>query len=164
MRTFIREWLHLDKVATIDKSDPRFAELRQPLLDEANDFIDEVTLNDDGTLAKLLTAGYTVVGPPLAVFYGVSTAANGRASLAGTARVGLLQQGGRSCSQFCREHLLLQSSDGAVFLDRITCLPSPPPSLSGIVVKQPKPDPRSTTRELFAAHSADPCASGVTRA
>ncbi len=47
-----------------------------------------------------------------------------------------------------------------MFLDRITCLPSPPPSLSGVVVKQPKPDPRSTTRELFAAHSADPLCIG----
>jgi uncharacterized protein DUF1592/uncharacterized protein DUF1588/uncharacterized protein DUF1595/uncharacterized protein DUF1587 len=154
VRTFIREWLHLDKVATIDKSDPRFAELRQPLLDEANAFIDEVTLHDEGTLAKLLTAGYTVVGPQLEAFYGISMGANGRASLAGTARVGLLQQGAFLAANSAA-NLSSPVKRGAVFLDRITCTPSLPPSLSGVVVKQPKPDPNSTTRQLFAAHSAD---------
>lgn len=155
VRTFIREWLHLDKVATIDKSDPRFAELRQPLLDESNDFIDEVMLNDDGTLAKLLTAGYTVVKPPLAAFYGVSSAANGRASLAGTGRVGLLQQGAFLAANSAA-NISSPVKRGAVFLDRVTCLPSPPPTLSGIVIKPPAPDPNSTTRELFAAHVTDP--------
>ena len=154
VRTFIREWLHLDKLATIDKSDPRFAELRQPLLDEANDFIDEVTLRDDGTLAKLLTAGYTVVSPPLAAFYGVSTGADGRASLTSTARVGLLQQGAFLAANSAA-NLSSPVKRGQVFLDRVTCFPAPPPALSGVVIKQPKPDPHSTTRELFAAHSSD---------
>ncbi|HEY0463511.1 MAG TPA: DUF1592 domain-containing protein [Polyangiaceae bacterium] len=159
VRTFIREWLHLDKVATMDKSDPRFAELRQPLLDEANDFIDEVMLNDDGTLAKLLTAGYTVVEPPLAAFYGVSTGADRRASLAGTPRVGLLQQGAFLAANSAA-NLSSPVKRGAVFLDRVTCAPVPPPSFSGIVVKQPKPDPHSTTRELFDAHATDPLCTG----
>jgi len=154
VRSFIREWLHLDKVATIDKSDPRFSELRQPLLDEANDFIDEVTLHDDGTLATLLTAGYTVVGPELAAFYGISTGGDGRASLACSERVGLLQQGAFLAANSAA-NLSSPIKRGAVFLDRITCLPSPPPSLSGVVVQQPSPDPSSTTRELFAAHAAD---------
>lgn len=155
VRTFIREWLHLDKVATIDKSDPRFAELRQPLLDEVNDFIDEVMLNDDGSLAKLLTAGYTVVAPALAEFYGISTGADGRASLAGTGRVGLLQQGAFLAANSAA-NISSPVKRGAVFLDRITCAPSLPPAFSGVVIKQPTPDPSSTTRQLFAAHAAAP--------
>jgi hypothetical protein len=154
VRTFIREWLHLDKLATMDKSDPRFAELRQPLLDEANAFIDEVTLKDDGTLSKLLTAGYTVVGPPLEVFYGITTGANGRASLAGTPRVGLLQQGAFLAANSAA-NISSPIERGAVFLDRVTCVPSLPPSLSGVALKQPELDPSATTRERFDAHSAD---------
>lgn len=155
VRTFIREWLHLDKLATIDKIDPRFDALRQPLLDEANAFIDEVTLRDDGSLAKLLTAGYTVVGPELEAFYGVSTGADGRASLAGTARVGLLQQGAFLAAN-SSANISSPIKRGVVFLDRVTCTPSLPPAFSGIVVKQPPPDPNSTTRELFAAHASAP--------
>jgi hypothetical protein len=159
VRTFIREWLHLDKVATMDKSDPRFAELRQPMLDEVNDFIDEVTLNDDGTLGKLLTAGYTVVEPPLAAFYGVSTGADGRASLAGTARVGLLQQGAFLAANSAA-NISSPIKRGAVFLDRVTCNPALPPSFTDFVVKQPDPDPNSTTRELFDAHATNPLCKG----
>ncbi|HYP86603.1 MAG TPA: DUF1592 domain-containing protein [Polyangiaceae bacterium] len=159
VRTFIREWLHLDKVATIDKSDPRFTELRQPLLDEANDFIDEVMLNDDGSLAKLLTAGYTVVEPPLAAFYGITTGASGRASLAGTPRVGILQQGAFLAANSAA-NLSSPVKRGAVFLDRVTCVPSLPPAFAATAVKQPKPDPSATTRELFAAHSASPQCAG----
>lgn len=155
VRTFIREWLHLDKVATIDKSDPRFAELRQPLLDEADDFVDEIMLNDDGSLGKLLTAGYTVVGPSLAAFYGISTGADGRASLAGTGRVGLLQQGAFLAANSAA-NISSPIKRGAVFLDRVTCVPSLPPAFSGVVIKQPTPDPNSTTRQLFAAHVAAP--------
>jgi hypothetical protein len=155
VRTFIREWLHLDKVATIDKSDPRFAELRQPLLDEANDFVDEVMLNDDGTLAKLLTAKYTVVKPPLDAFYGVSPGSNGRASLTGTGRVGILQQGAFLAANSAA-NISSPIRRGAVFLDRVTCVPSLPPSFSGVVIKQPTPDPNATTRELFASHAAAP--------
>ena len=159
VRTFIREWLHLDKVATIDKSDPRFAELRQPLLDEANDFIDEVTLNDDGTIGKLLTAGYTVVGPELAAFYGVSTGANGRASLAGTDRVGLLQQGAFLAANSAA-NISSPLKRGGVFLDRVTCNPALPPALTDFAVKQPEPDPNSTTREQFEAHVTNPLCKG----
>lgn len=155
VRTFIREWLHLDKVATMDKSDPRFAALRKPLLQEVDDFVDEVTLNDDGSLAKLLTAGYTVVGPALEEFYGVSTSADGRASLNGTGRIGLLQQGAFLAANSAA-NLSSPIKRGAVLLDRVTCTPSLPPSFSGVVVKQPTPDPNATTRELFAAHASAP--------
>jgi len=155
VRSFIHEWLHLDKVASIDKSDPRFAELRQPMLAEVDAFIDEVMLNDDGSLAKLLTAGYTVVDPSLAAFYGISTGADGRASLAGTSRVGLLQQGAFLAANSAA-NISSPFERGAVVLDRVTCVPSLPPSLAGTVIKQPAPDPNSTTRELFEAHVTNP--------
>jgi hypothetical protein len=155
VRTFVREWLHLDKVATIDKSDPRFTDLRQPILDETNDFVDEVMLRDDGTLGKLLTAGYTVVEPSLADFYGISSGADGRASLAGTGRVGILQQAAFLAANSAA-NVSSPVKRGAAFLDRVTCVPSLPPAFSGIVVKQPAPDPNSTTRELIAAHASAP--------
>jgi hypothetical protein len=125
------------------------------MLDEANSFIDEVTLRDDGTLAKLLTAGYTVVGPELAAFYGVETGPDGRASLAGTGRLGILQQGAFLAANSAA-NLSSPIQRAAVLLDRVTCVPSLPPSFSGIVVKQPAPDPNSSTRERFAAHAKDP--------
>ncbi|HET7538261.1 MAG TPA: DUF1592 domain-containing protein [Polyangiaceae bacterium] len=159
VRAFIREWLHLDKLSTIDKSDPRFASLRQSVLDETNDFVDEVMLNDDGSLGRLLTAGYTVVGPELAAFYGVSPDANGRASLAGTGRVGLLQQAAFLAANSAA-NVSSPVKRGAVFFDRLTCTPIPLPSLSVGVIKQPPPDPKSTTRELFAVHATDSRCSG----
>jgi len=155
VRAFIRQWLHLDKVATIDKSDPRFAQLRGPLLDEANAFIDEVTLRDDGTLSKLLTAGYTVVGPELEQFYGITTGPDGRASLAGTGRVGILQQGAFLAANSAA-NISSPIERAVALLDRVTCVPPLPPSFLDVVVKQPEPDPDATTRELFAAHAADP--------
>lgn len=155
VRNFISEWLHLGRVATIDKSDPRFADLREPMLREASDFIDEVMLRDDGTLGTLLAAGYTVVGPELEAFYGITTGLDGRASLDGTGRVGILQQGA-FLTATSANNVSSPVVRGKEVLDRLACSPPLPPSFLNVVIEQPQPAPDATTRELFSAHASDP--------
>jgi hypothetical protein len=159
VRRFVEEWLGLDHLQDTGKDQtayPRFEELRPLMAAETAAFIETVAFDDDGTVARLLSADYTVVDPRLASFYGVNgAAAPARTPWGATARRGLLMQAG-FLSVFGHAGESAPVRRGAVILKKLLCVPLPTPSELKLKVVPPMPDPGLTTRERFAIHSKDP--------
>lgn len=156
IQRFVKQWLKIDRVATLDKADERFGSLRAPLEAETDALIADVAFNGDGRLSTMLTAGYTFIGPELEDFYGITADATGRADLTGTARLGLLQHGSflAANSQPDQSGPVLR---GVAVLRKIACVRLPSPAESDDpevqMVMPPPPDPSLSTRERFAQHS-----------
>jgi hypothetical protein len=163
LERFVAEWLGLDQLDSTGK-DPGlygvFDDLR-PLFDaETGAFLKEAIGHDQGTLATLLNADYTVLRPELRWFYNLPAAdTETRASLAGTPRRGLLTQG-RFLAVYAHPAETAPVRRGAAVLRRILCVDLPPPVLSGVVVTAPRPDPARTTRARFEQHVRDPLCAG----
>jgi hypothetical protein len=125
---------------------------------EADAFVAQVIWNEDGRLATLLTAPFSMLNARLAAFYGVteSVPATGLRKVAFRPgqRAGLFTLGALQATlakdndtdavargRFLREVLLCQT------------LPEPPANLN---IVPPPPDGQRTMRERLARHSADP--------
>lgn len=153
LATMVVEWFTADWVLNAAKDNiPEFNDRRSQLLDESRNFIRTVIDSHAGDVRTLLTGDFTVVSPDVAGYYGLS--GSGQVSLVGTPRVGIITQaaflGGHSSPT--------QSSPvkrGAAFLRQVLCTDPPDPSTINLVVAAPQPDPSKSTRQLFAAHSAD---------
>jgi hypothetical protein len=164
VQRFVSEWLGLDRLPTTTKESavyPDYASYQPLMMGETEAFITEVVFHDEGTLARLLTADYTVAESILARFYGLASAPGltGRSSFGRGPRRGLLTQG-----TFLAVHAHPDSSApvkrGVAVLDRLLCLPLPRPSDLQLSVLPPKPDATRTTRARFDVHARDPaCAS-----
>lgn len=154
----VREWLGIDDVARREKSQnvyPEFAGLSQSMEKESRLFIEEVLFNGNGTLGDLLTADWTIADPPLAAFYGATSAGDGQhTSLAGLNRHGILNQAA-FLSVFATNNGSHPVFRGVAIMRRIACLPIPDPGALGIVVSFPATDPSKTTRGRFEEHALD---------
>jgi hypothetical protein len=143
-----------DPMVYPDWTDPLEADLAA----EADAFVAQVMWVEDGRLATLLTAPFSMLNARLAGFYGVSETApaTGLRKVAFKAgqRAGLFTLGALQATlakdndtdavargRFLREVLLCQT------------LPDPPQNLN---VVPPPPDGQRTMRERLARHSADP--------
>jgi hypothetical protein len=158
-RRFVREWLGLDVLAQLSKPVADDRQLRQGLLAETDAFVDEVFMYEGASLDQLLLAGFTVIPASLHAFEGLPPAANdsdyGRVSLAGSARLGLLQQ-----PSFLAVHAHESESApvlrGKAVLERLLCVKLPKPTELGISVTFPPTDPAQTTRQRHLRHAQDP--------
>lgn len=161
VRRFVEEWLGIVDLARTSKSAavyPEFDALRPSMKAETDAFIDEVVWNDDGAIATLLGADYTMADEPLASFYGVSGGGADepvRVSLDGTRRRGILTH----ASFLATAGKATESAPikrGVIVLRRVLCQAvGAPPVLEDPIVPPP-PDPGLTTRERFEAHTSDP--------
>jgi hypothetical protein len=157
-RRFVREWLGLDPLESLTKPVADDRQLRLGLLAETDAFVDEVFMYEGASLDRLLLAEFTVIPASLRAFEGLPAArageTYGRVSLAGSARLGLLQQ-----PSFLAVHSHEQETApvlrGKAILERLLCVELPRPSELGLVVNFPLPDPRLTTRERHARHTED---------
>src|SRR5262249_47211044 len=133
---------------------PNYSALKPQFMDETAAFIDTVLIEKQGSLRALLTAGFSIVSPELAQFYNVPVTSDGRTSLSGSERIGILQQ-----ASFLATHARGDESGpvtrGVAVLKRLLCRKLPNPAELGIQVLPPAADPSRTTRERFAAHSQD---------
>ena len=158
-RRFVREWLGLDVLAQLTKPVADDRRLREGLLAETDAFVDEVLMYEGASLDQLLLANFTVIPASLHAFEGLAPApdasAYGRVSLAGSARVGLLQQ-----PSFLAVHAHESESApvlrGKAVLERLLCVKLPRPTELGIVVTFPPSDPARTTRQRHVQHAQDP--------
>lgn len=165
VRDFARMWLGLEALRTAPKNAalyPRFDEdVRASMEEETERFVEHVVFESTGRYDELLTADYTFVNGALAPIYGM-TAPAADAGFAETRypdgrRAGLLGH----ASLLARYAHSDQSSpiQRGVFVRRnLLCqsFAQPPANAGGV----PDVDPSATTRERFAAHTADPaCAS-----
>jgi hypothetical protein len=154
LETMALEWFTADWVLKAAKDNiPEFNERRTQLFEESRNFIREVIDTRNADAHTLLTGDFTIVSQDVADYYAFP--GSGQVSLAGTPRVGLITQ-----AAFLGAHSSpTQSSPvkrGAAFLRQVLCTDPPDPSTVNLTVAAPPPDPSKSTRQLFAAHSADP--------
>jgi hypothetical protein len=147
---FHLQWLYVDALPKEPPKDPKFTaytpQLVTAMLDETAGFANEVFASD-GKLEHLLTATWTPGDPALAKLYGTMDPAQ---------RGGVLTQ-----ASFLAMHANAGDTNpvrrGAVVLRRLLCNDVQPPV--NMDVGQPKPPaPNLTTRERFADHAENPCA------
>jgi uncharacterized protein DUF1588/uncharacterized protein DUF1592/uncharacterized protein DUF1595/uncharacterized protein DUF1587 len=158
-RRFVREWLGLDVLSTLSKPVPDERQLRLGLLAETDAFVDEVFMYEGASLDQLLTANFTVIPASLHAFQGLPPAEDaghyGRVPLAGSARLGLLQQPS-FLAVYSHESETAPVLRGKAILERLLCVELPRPAELGIQVTFPPADPRLTTRQRHIRHAEDP--------
>lgn len=166
---FSRQWLRMTEFSSVVRQsefgeDHVFAPAWRRSLEL---FLDDVFWGGEGTFAELFLSPQVFVNEELAPMYGVAVPSDHSAgqffaaSLNSEERAGILTQPGLMT-------LLAHADQSApilrgVFLrERILCQPPPaaPPSVDQT---PPRPDPNATTRERFAAHTADPTCAGCHR-
>ncbi len=158
LQEMLVQWFATDRVLDVSKDDiPEFDIQREGFLRESRDLARAVIDSYDSDITKLLTADFTIVSPSIASYYGLN--GEGRVSLEGTPRLGLLTQ-----AAFLSGHSSPNASSpvrrGATFMRQVLCTDPPDPSQGDLVVAPPSPDPSLSTRQLFAAHASDPQCQG----
>lgn len=158
---FYRQWTGVTALDTVAKDPavyPEFtAEVRAALRAEMPAFVEHVIWSADHKLGTMLTSPDAFITAPLAPLYGVSVPAGNRpvrVSLDSTRRAGLLTQ-----AAVLAVHALPNQSSpihrGKFIRERLLC-DEPPAQPPNLMVTAPKIDAKSSTRELFAQHAADP--------
>lgn len=157
---FHRQWLGLRELDRLQKNTELYPglddELRAALAAELPAFVAHVW-HDDRRLASLLTAPVGFVTAPLAALYGVEASENEESvmvELDPEERAGLLTQ-----AAVLAVHALPDQSSpvsrGKLVREKLLCQPppAPPPNAN---ITPPEVDPTKSTRERFAAHTAEP--------
>jgi len=162
-RRFVQEWLGLIGLNGLSKSSQvisGFPALREAMISETNQFVDDVFSHQAGSVAALLAGGYSIVPEALAGFYGIQpTSPGARVNLAGLGRVGILQQAS-FLATFAHESESAPVLRGKAVLTRLLCLDFPKPTDLGVDIVFPAADPAATTRERFERHATDPVCRG----
>jgi hypothetical protein len=152
---FHLQWLYVDGLPKEPPKDPQFTTytpaLVTAMLKETADFANQI-FSGGGSLDKLLTSSAPVSDPALAKLYG--TTAGGTPDP--TQRAGILTQ-----ASFLAMHATATDSHpvrrGAVIIRRFLCQDiQPPVNMDVGQVKMPAPG--LTTRQRFAEHAMNPCA------
>jgi hypothetical protein len=125
---------------------------------ETTEFVQELVQNENASLAKLLSADWSMLDASLAPVYGAS-AAGAFQRVALPNRLGILNQGA-FLSVFAHADGSAPVLRGVAIARRVACLELGNPVDLQISVVPPAPDPTKTTRERFDVHATDPtCAS-----
>lgn len=150
----VREWLGIDRIVATAKDAeiyPNFADVRDQMAQETNDFVRAVLSTTSGTVTDLLGADWSVVQPALATVYG-QQGSSGRIDLPD--RIGLLNQGA-FLSVYGHAHETAPVLRGVAVLRRLTCTDIELPTNLDVQIVPPIPDPAKTTRERFSIHALD---------
>jgi Protein of unknown function (DUF1588)/Protein of unknown function (DUF1592)/Protein of unknown function (DUF1595)/Protein of unknown function (DUF1587) len=158
-RRFIEEWLGLVRLPGLSKASTvadDFPELRDAMLRETAQVVDDVLTRTGGSLEALLRGGFTLPPPELAPLYGIGPPEPGqRVSMTALGRIGILQHAS-FLSTFAHEHESAPVLRGKAVLERLLCRRQTPPSELGIELVLPAVDPTATTRERYASHAQRP--------
>ena len=166
-RTFLREWLSLDDIATTDKMPPIVftRDLAQAMDDDVNAFFDDV-LASSGSLSQLFTSNVAFVREPLTSLYGIAPPSQFISTTNQTSRVELdpsLRGGILTRPAWLAVHSSATDSGpiarGVFVLDALLCARPPPPP-AGVSQVAPSTELTHTTRDRFAAHASDPKCQG----
>jgi len=155
---FVRAWTHYGQVGAETK--PGIADfdmLRAALIEETERFVEEALYTDEGDLAHLLTAPYTVVDGSLAAYYGMTPGGAGFTRIARPEGhgVGLLAQGSILSAE-AQSNSSSPTQRGLLVYERLLCRPKLPPP--DVVPNIPAPEPgEMTTRDRYElVHAASP--------
>jgi hypothetical protein len=164
MVRLVSEWLEIDGIDQIAKDTqvyPGFAAVKDSMVRENVDFIEEVIWNSQGTVSELLGADWTVADAGLAGYYGVT--GSGRVSLADAGRVGILNHSA-FLSVFAHANESAPVLRGFAVLSRVLCSPPPDPATLPFAVPTVTTDETKTTRQRFEIHAESVECSGCHRA
>ncbi len=163
---FLEQWFAVAGVTGLVKDSrlyPAFASTQKAAMAaSATRFVASVLWDGDATVKTLLSAPFAFVNRSLATIYGISDPGMGDAlvktDVGSVGRAGMLTLPSLLAVQ-AKETESAPVARGKFVRTRMLCqsLPPPPPNVN---VKPPAPDPKLTTRERFAAHSAVPACSG----
>ncbi len=162
--TFHRQWLDYDRVGNVTKDASLFPDwssaIGSMMQEEARAFIDHVIFEDDGSLATLLTAQYTIAPGELAAFYGASGASGDelvRVDFPAGQHAGMLTMGSL-LAYYAHSNQTSPVHRGRLVREALLCdiIAPPPPDVS---FELPMPTPNSTARERFKQHATSACAS-----
>lgn len=160
-RRFVLEWLEVDGLLQTAKSTrlfPSYDALKPFMLAETESYVDEVMVNGGASVQSLIGGGFAAVGPEMARFYGLKTY-GARASLAGTGRLGVLQQASFLAAH-AHEDVTSPVKRGDFVMRKLLCEKLKRPTEVGIDVVMPPPSETLTNRERLSQHVANPaCAS-----
>ncbi len=160
---FFREWLELDQLASLPKSEQEYPEytdeLRQAAAGETTAFVQNVLFEGDGKLETLLSADFSFSNQSLSSVYGGSAhgSALTRSLLDTTERRGLLTQPAFLALSGAPDGSHPIKRGKAVYV-KLLCGALPPPP--GNVPAAEPASAGGTTRERFAAHAENACAKG----
>lgn len=160
-RRFALEWLEVDGLLQTAKSSQRFPSydaLKPFMLAETESYVDEVMVNGGASVQSLIAGGFASVGPEMARFYGLSTYGP-RASLAGTGRLGVLQQASFLAAH-AHEDVTSPVKRGDFVMRKLLCEKVKRPGEIGLEVVMPPPSTTLTNRQRLARHIADPSCAG----
>lgn len=164
---FVREWLHLDRLATVPRDADAYpdltTEIRSWMQGETDRLVE--SLADGGTLEQLLDADHSYMTDGLAAYYGVAPGAEPadaegyrRVDVGGLPFGGLLTQGSMMVT-----HAVPAGSSpihrGVLVRERLLCQDLPPPP-AALDTSPPEVDPSLSTRERYAQHATDAACSG----
>jgi hypothetical protein len=161
---FATEWWELEDVPSLEKDQSLYRTWTDAtpaaLAEETRLFLTDAWQGSP-TLATLLTEPATFADASLAGYYGLPAPVGDgyqKIALDPTRAAGMLTQG-----SFLAEHAKADQTSpvlrGKFVRAQLFCTPPQPPPPS-VVVRPPEVDPRLSTRQRFAQHTADPfCAS-----
>ncbi len=167
LRGLLTQWFELPRLPDLTKDPvlyPTFtSSLVASMANESNAFIDSVMWEGDARLSTLLTAPYSFANAELANLYGMPDPGTGadlsRVKLDPRERAGLLTQASVLAAH-SKPGDSAPIKRGKFVRTVLLCQPLAPPLPSVIKITVPPPDPTLTTRERFAAHSANPTCAG----
>jgi hypothetical protein len=156
---FSMQWLRSEGVISANKDKdiyPNFRDsLREAMVQEQKRFFTKVVLEDRGTFDQLYTPSFTMVSKELATFYALPMPANDydKVDVADTGRGGVLGFGAVMASH-AHQNESSPIKRGLYVRNRLLCQVLPQPG-ANINTTPPGLDPKLTTRERFAKHTAD---------
>ncbi len=156
VRRMIIEWLGLNGFQNKGKDStvyPDFLDYRASMIQETNDFVEEVAFHRDGTLRTLLSAEFSVVDESMAEFYGLPE--SGNVSLAPIERRGVLNHAswlsatahGDDSGPVIR---------GLKLLTKVLCANVPGHAQLGIAAPFPPNDGETSARQRIEDHATEP--------
>ncbi len=153
-RRFLSGWLETRDVENATKDPatyPNFEALKPELVSELAGFVGAL-VDEDAPAAAIVSAPFTLAGPELAAFYGVSHPGSGVVRIDLSDRPGLLTRAG-FLSTFGRARGSSPIRRGSFIRQRLLCLPLgvPPPGADAL---SPEAVATTTTREFFTSLTA----------
>jgi hypothetical protein len=167
-RRFVSQWLGLASFDNRDKDTTVFPdwtpEVRAAMRQEIDRFVEEVVFVDEGGIAELLTAPYTMLDARLSAFYGYGSVVSGefeRVTRPDNYGIGLLAQGALLALKATNRDTS-PTQRGHAIRARILCteVPPPPPNVGNL----PEPTAADTTRQRYEQlHANNDSCSGCHR-
>jgi hypothetical protein len=162
--SFYLQLLELPSLSTVDKDPKLFPQytpaVRAAMADEVASFASRVTLEGDGKLETLFSAGFSFPAAALAPIYGLpdGAGANGMAqvTLPKGQRAGLLTLPA-VMAVYAQTDQTRPVGRGFLVADKLLCN-TPPPAPDNVPMLPP-PAPNVTTRERLEKHRSDPSCS-----